>query len=143
MKKMKKFFIIGGIVAVVIIAQIIWLNNPIDILNEDYKGIKEIVIKNGNTGEITHIDDLSEVKYIIDNLNEIELEREGLSIWYSGYSFDTTIYLENGNEYGGFNNFIINSDDTIRKDPFFYKVTKGKIDYDYIQKIVNEKENNK
>jgi len=31
---------------------------------------------------------------------------------------------------------VINSDDTIRKDPFFYSVTKGNIDYSYIEGIV-------
>jgi len=53
-----------------------------------------------------------------------------------GYSFKVTIYLSDGNEAGDWNNFIINSDDTIRKDPFFYSVTKGNIDYSYIESIV-------
>jgi hypothetical protein len=53
-----------------------------------------------------------------------------------GYNFKVTIYLSDGNEAGDWNNFIINSDDTIRKDPFFYSVTKGNIDYSYIEGIV-------
>jgi hypothetical protein len=43
--------------------------------------------------------------------------------------------LLDGNEADGWNDFIINSDDTIRKDPFFYTVNKEKIDYDYIKSI--------
>ena len=31
---------------------------------------------------------------------------------------------------------IINSEDTIRKDPCFYSVVTGKIDYNYIKSIV-------
>lgn len=48
-----------------------------------------------------------------------------------------TIYLSDGNEADGWNNFIINSEDTIRKDPFFYQTASEKIDYEYIADIVN------
>lgn len=75
--------------------------------------------------------------HIIENLNEIKLKRSKPSVGYSGYSFKMTIYLSDGNEADDWNNFIINSDDTIRKDPFFYKVVSEKIDYDYIAGIVN------
>ena len=74
--------------------------------------------------------------HIIDNLNDVEVKRSKPSIGYSGYSFKVTIYLSDGNEADDWNNFIINSDDRIRKDPFFYSVTKGKIDYNYIENIV-------
>ena len=53
-----------------------------------------------------------------------------------GYSFKMTIYLSDGNEADGWNNFIINSENTIRKDPFFYSVVSEEIDYDYIESIV-------
>lgn len=56
---------------------------------------------------------------------------------YSGYSYKVTIYLSDGNEAYDWNIFIINSDNTIRKDPFFYSVTKGKIDNSYIENIVD------
>ena len=46
-----------------------------------------------------------------------------------------TIYLTDGNEADGWNNFIINSETSVRKDPFFYRVTEGSIDYDYIESI--------
>ena len=46
------------------------------------------------------------------------------------------IYLSDGNEAGDWNNFIINSDDTIRKDPFFYSVTKGNICLLYTSRCV-------
>ena len=69
-------------------------------------------------------------------MNDVEVKRAKLSVGYSGYSFKVTIYLSDGNEADDWNNFIINSDDSIRKDPFFYSVTKGKIDYNYIEDIV-------
>lgn len=40
-----------------------------------------------------------------------------------------------GEEADGWNDFIINSDSLLRKDPFFYSVTSGNIDYNYIESI--------
>lgn len=41
------------------------------------------------------------------------------------------------NQADDWNNFLINSDDTIRKDSFFYPVIKGNIDYDYKKKFIS------
>lgn len=117
----------------------IWYNVPINLMDLEHDEVMEIVVFNGNTGNATHITDEAQIKYIIENLNEIKLKRSKPSVGYSGYSFKMTIYLSDadGNEADGWNNFIINSDDTIRKDPFFYKVVSEKIDYNYIAGIVN------
>ena len=95
----------------------------------------EITVFNGNTGKLTHITDEEEIEHIIENLNDVKIKRYKPSVGYSGYSFKMTIYLTDGNEADGWNNFIINSEDTIRKDPFFYRVTEGNIDYEYIESI--------
>ena len=113
-----------------------WYNIPIDLINLDPNEVMEIVVFNGNSGNTTHIEDKEQIQHIIDNLNDVEVKRSRLSAGYSGYSFKVTIYLSDGNEAGDWNNFIINSDDTISKDPFFYSVIKGKIDYNYIENIV-------
>lgn len=76
------------------------------------------------------------------NLNSIKLKRGKISTGYTGYSFKTTIYLNNGEEAGGWNNFIINSKNTIRKDPFFYKVVEGSIDYQYINTLIQKQSKN-
>jgi len=52
-----------------------------------------------------------------------------------GYSFKTTIYKANGKVY---RKFIINSTDTIRNDPFFYKDSLSSIDYAYIRNLIKE-----
>lgn len=132
----KKTAILLPVIAVLIAGIIVWYNAPIDLMNLDCNEVMEIVVFNGNSGNTTHIKDKGQILHIIDNLNDIELRRSKLSVGYSGYSFKVTVYLSDGNEADGWNNFIINSDDTIRKDPFFYSVTKGKIDYGYIENIV-------
>ncbi|MGN0177834.1 MAG: hypothetical protein ACI4DY_00115 [Monoglobaceae bacterium] len=132
----KKVPILLSIALILFVGIAVWYNAPIDLMNLDANEVMEIVIFNGNSGNTTHIEDKEQIQHIIDNLNDVEVKRSKLSAGYLGYSFKVTIYLSDGNEADDLNNFIINSDDTIRKDPFFYSVTKGKIDYNYIENIV-------
>ena len=132
----KKIIILLSAMAILFAGIAIWYNTPIDLMDLDHNEVMEIVVFNGNSGNTTHIKDKEQIQHIIANLNDVEVKRSKLSVGYSGYSFKVTIYLSDGNEADDWNNFIINSDDSIRKDPFFYSVTKGKIDYNYIEDIV-------
>ena len=132
----KKIIILLSAMAILFAGIAIWYNTPIDLMDLDHNEVMEIVVFNGNSGNTTHIKDKEQIQHIIANLNDVEVKRAKLSVGYSGYSFKVTIYLSDGNEANDWNNFIINSDDSIRKDPFFYSVTKGKIDYNYIEDIV-------
>lgn len=133
---MKKKVPILSVVLILLVGIAVWYLAPIDLMNLDANEVLEIVIFNGNSGNTTHIEDKEQIQHIIGNLNDVEVKRSKLSAGYTGYSFKVTIYLSDGNEADDWNNFIINSEDTIRKDPFFYSVTKGTIDYNYIESIV-------
>ncbi len=133
----KKAAIFASIAVIVLVIFAIWFNTTIDLMNLDSNEISEIVVFNGNTGKATRITDESQIENIINNLNDIKLKRWQPSVGYMGYSFKMTIYLSDGKKAGGWNDFIINSSDTIRKDPFFYTVIEGSIDYDYIGSIVD------
>lgn len=132
----KRIAILLAAVVIILIGFAVWYRVPIDLTDLDPDDVMEIIVFNGNTGNATHITDTEQIQHIIENLNSVEIQRSGLSVGYSGYSFKTTIYLSDGNEAGGWNNFVINSDTTIRKDPFFYSVTEGTLDYSYIESIV-------
>lgn len=135
---MKKRVAIFASIAVILLGiLIIWYNTSIDLMDLDPNYVMEIVVFNGNTGNDTHITDKSQIENIIDDLNSVEIKRGKLSVGYSGYSFKITIYLSNGNMASGWNNFIINSSNSLRKDPFFYTVVDGDIDYNYIDSIVD------
>ena len=129
-------FILVSMVIILLVGIIVWYNAPIKLMDLDHNEIMEIVVFNGNSGNTTHIKDDEQIQHIIDNLNDIKVKRSKLSAGYSGYSFKVTIYLADGSEAGDWNNFIINPDYSISKDPFFYSVIKGKIDYNYIKNIV-------
>lgn len=132
----KKASIVLAAVLILISGVAVWYCAPIDLISLDPNEVMEIVIFDGNTGNATHIEDQEQIRHIIDNLNDIEVKRSKPSVGYTGYRFRTTIYLSDGNEADDWNNFIINSDETIRKDPFFYSVIKGKIDYSYMESIL-------
>lgn len=133
----RKLTVLLTIAVIILAGAVIQYNIPIDLMNLEHDEVMEIVVFNGNTGNATHIKDKKQIEHIINNLNDIELKRSKPSVGYLGYSFKMTVYLSDGNEAGDWNNFIINSDDTIRKDPFLYKVVSEKIDYDYIADIVD------
>lgn len=132
----KKVSIFLAVALILIVGVAVWYNAPIDLISLEPDEVMEIVVFNGNSGNATHIKDKEQIQHIIDSLNDIEVKRSKPSVGYMGYSYRMTIYLTNGNEADGWNNFIINSDDTIRKDPFFYSVVRGKIDYSYIENTV-------
>lgn len=131
----KKAKTVIAVLAVLAAGFLLWYNLPIKLLDLEPQNVMEIKVFNGNTGKLTHITDEEEIEHIIENLNDVKIKRYKPSVGYSGYSFKMTIYLTDGNEADGWNNFIINSEDTIRKDPFFYRVTEGNIDYEYIESI--------
>lgn len=133
----QKLKILLVVVVALLVGVGIWYNVPIDLMDLEHDDVMEIVVFNGNTGKTTHITDQTQIEYVIENLNEVKMKRSKPSVGYAGFSFQITIYLSNGDEANDWNNFIINSEDTIRKDPFFYKVVSGKIDYDYLAGIVD------
>ena len=132
----KKIVIVLSVILICLIGVIVWYNTPLGFTDLAPDEVMEIVVFNGNSGETTHITDEQQIQHIIQNLNDVEVKRSKPSVGYMGYSFKMTIYLSDGNEADGWNNFIINSENTIRKDPFFYSVVSGEIDYDYIESIV-------
>lgn len=138
----RKLIIILSIISIVFISGVILYTKPLDLIQLNPEDVLEISIFDGNTGTSLHLTKNEDITYIINNLNSIKLRRGKISTGYTGYSFKTTIYLNNGEEADDWNNFIINSKDTIRKDPFFYKVVEGSIDYQYINTLVQKQNKN-
>jgi len=113
----------------------IWWNAPTKIIDIEPSEISKITVFDGNTGNSITITGESYIGHIIDNLNNVSLKKYKVSVGYVGYSFRTTIYDIDGNVY---DELYINSDEIIRKDPFFYRDNQGRIDYQYIQDLFDE-----
>jgi hypothetical protein len=136
MTKIARIFMI---VIVIGVMTWIWWVVPTKIVSINAMEVQKIEIFNGNSGEVIVISDRSEIEHIINNLNSISFKRDKISIGYMGISFKTTIYKSNGRVY---KKFIINSNDTIRKDPFFYKDSSKSIDFKYFEKLFINQERN-
>lgn len=130
--------ILLSVVVWVIIGGWVWFKFPIDMMEVNPEEIMEIHVLDGNTGNSVSIFDKEDIFHIIENLNTIKLKREKLSVGCTGYSFKITIYGFYGEEIDGWNNFIISSSDTVRKDPFFYKVIDGSIDYEFFKGLIEK-----
>ncbi|MBO5282042.1 MAG: hypothetical protein J6B43_02780 [Lachnospiraceae bacterium] len=137
MWKRKQKALISILAAVVIVIGIlsVWYFFPKTFLDGIEAGdVKSISVFDGNTGKSFHIDAPEEIQYIVENIQGIEMERDNISVNYSGYSFRMSFYGENAKV---LDRFIINSADTIRCDPFFYRCDGG-LCYDYLRELENK-----
>ena len=133
MQSKNKLIRLFCVTAIILIGGLVWWNVPTSMVNIPSSEVSEIMIFNGNTGKETSITDKKEIEHIIGNLNAISVKKEKVSLGHMGYSFRTTIYNTDGAVY---KEFIINSNNTIRKDPFFYRDSSESIDYEYIQELL-------
>jgi len=127
MKKVSAFILITILLVILIC---VWWFVPSKMSRITPQEVLRIEIFNGNNGQEIAITERSEIEHIVNNINSISFRKSKISIGYMGYSFRTTIYKSNGHVY---KTFIINSEDTIRKDPFFYRDSTGSINYNYIK----------
>lgn len=132
---MKKKYILYGIAAVVVIAVIIvciWYFSPKTFLkNVDASDVSAISVFNGSTGKSFTIENTDEIKYIVENIQSIEMKRDNISSNYDGFSFSLTFKDADGKT---LDSFIVNSDDTIRDDPFFYRCDGG-LCFEYLKSL--------
>lgn len=118
---------------IVIVALFItWYFTPKTFLkNIESTDVKDISVFDGNTGKSFKINDPEEIAYIVENIQGIEMKRDNISVNYIGYSFRMSFYGENET---ALESFYMNSDDTIRSDPFFYHCDDG-LCYDYLKEL--------
>jgi hypothetical protein len=108
---------------------------PHKVVSLDPSNVSRIAVFDGNTGYSIEITDAKDIDHIISNLNKVTFQKGESAFGYMGYSFSTTIFDENGER---LEEFIINSNDTIRYNGFFYTSKDQFIDYDYIAKLVRK-----
>lgn len=98
----------------------------------DPSDVDHINIVDGNTGVRFVVDDQEDIRYIIENIQSKSLRRSGISIGRMGYLFSIS-YADN-NDKTIIPAFFINGEDTIRKDPFFYRC-EGGLCVDYLKEL--------
>lgn len=108
---------------------------PHKVISIDPSNVSRIAVFDGNTGYSIEITEAKDIDHIISNLNKITFQKGKSAFGYMGYSFSTKMFDENGRRV---EEFIINSNDTIRYNGFFYRSKDHLIDYDYIAKLVRK-----
>ena len=132
--KNKKFRLIIAITFVFVAALAIWYFMPTAFLSKvNPSDIKSISVFDGNTGESFDFSDTDEIRYVVENIQSTIMKKDTLSMGYTGYSFRISFFDENENE-KEMESFIINSSNTIRKDPFFYR-RDGDLCFDYLKEL--------
>lgn len=132
--KRKKIILIS-FVAFIIVALVIlgvWYYTPKTFLNNlDASEVMSISVFDGNTGKGFVVEIPEEIRQIVENIQQNQMKRHKISVGYSGYSFRMQFVDKSGKI---IDSFIINSSDTIRDDPFFYRCDGG-LCYDYMKDL--------
>ena len=94
--------------------------------------VESVELFSGQTGKGVTVTDAETVDGICEALSGAKLRANGISLGRMGYAIRVTVH-ESG---GGERSFIVNSADTVRRDPFFYEPVSGEIDYDYLVGLI-------
>ncbi|MDD6044104.1 MAG: hypothetical protein PUC76_00405 [Clostridia bacterium] len=131
-RKQKILLLLIAIVIVIIVVLAVWYFSPKTFLSGiEATDVKSISVFDGSTGKRFDIDDPEEIKYIVKNIQDNEMERDKISVNYSGSAFQMSFRSENEKI---LDSFAINGDNTIRSDPFFY-CCDGGLCYDYLKEL--------
>lgn len=131
---MKKAKYIVPIIGVVMIGIGLWSwQKPIKFLEHiDENKISRIEVFNGHTGNSFMIEHKDDIAFILSNIQNAKLERDTMSLGYMGYRYRLEFYNLAGRK---IEELIINSEDAIRKDPFFYKDLNRGLCVEYLELI--------
>ncbi len=127
----KKILIPIFVVAILIILAVVYCFMPKTFgKNVKPSEVDHINVFDGNTGIGFTITNTEDIKYIVENIQSHPMKKDGISLGRMGYSFKIS-YIDS-NDKDVISEFILNSEDIIRKDPFFY-VCDGGLCFDYIK----------
>ena len=130
---MKKTITIFLTVVCIIIAGFVWYRMPTQLLpGVKASDVSRIEVFDGNTGKGFDIDAGADIARILDDLQSATIRREGISLGHMGERFRLTFYDTNAKE---LTHFTVNSETTIRRDPFFYRDSTGSLCVDVLEEL--------
>lgn len=124
-----KKLIIALVALVIPVSLIIWTrpNHFLDDIKSE--NIHAISVRDGSTGKDFEITGQEDITFIVEKIQAQSFKKDGLSIFNMGTLYTMHFYDADKKLIA---KFILNSNDTLRKDPFFYKATStmsGLIEY--------------
>lgn len=122
----KRYFVAAALIAS-IAAAVIWRNMPVQFLRGVLpERIAAVEVFNGSTGRGFTVDNEEDIYYILKNIQTKQLKRRSVSVGYMGYLYRLKFVDKNGKN---IEEFIVNSENTIRKDPYFYETEDLCVEY--------------
>ena len=121
-----------------ITATVWWIAPSTPIKSLDGCEIAEIEVFCGSTGKAFTVTDADTVKAIADGVTDTTLRKSGWSKNIDGYSYYLTFIDEGGEAIGS---VIVDSADTLRCDPFFYRSSKP-LPFDLLRSLEEEANTN-
>ena len=126
----KRRFIFLAAVSVLLLAALFWWATPVTFLEGiPADKVTSIEVFDGGTGIGFTVVAPEDIQYIVSNLQQASMQREKLSLGYMGTRFRLTFYDDSGVP---LETLIVNSANTIRKDPFFYRNPDASLCLDYL-----------
>lgn len=117
----KKVSIVMGIATMlIIVCFIVWISPRNFLKGIKAENIAMISVRDGSTGNIFEIINQEDVQFIVERIQSQSFKRDRVSLFLMGTLYTMSFFDSNDNPVA---EFILNADDTIRKDPFFYKTT--------------------
>lgn len=84
--------------------------------------VAAIEVFDGSTGARFTLCDPDEIAAVVQSIQEIRMRRDGLSVGHDGTRFHLRLTDAEGDE---LERLILNSESTVRDDPFFYRCDGG------------------
>ena len=133
MKKKCIFCDVLFIFLIGVIAVCSWRFAPVSFLKDvDSSEVASIDVFNGGTGRRMILEDPQEIDAIVKNVQSAKMRKGKRSSDYDGFAFSLRFQDKDGNE---IDSFIINSNDQIRDDPFFYECVSGELCISYLREL--------
>ena len=133
-KKIKYLFIIPAIAAGIVI--LLWQLPTYFLRDTEPEEIASIHIFNGNSGNEFEVTDTEDIAFITEHIRQSAFKKDRCSLMYSGFLYRMHFVHADGQK---IQSFIVNSDDTIRKDPFFYTCDGNMGVVAYLEHLENER----
>ena len=117
----KKVSIVMGIATMlIIVCFIVWISPRNFLKGIKAENIAMISVRDGSTGNIFEIINQEDIQFIVERIQSQSFKKDRVSLFLMGTLYTMSFFDSNNNLVA---EFILNADDTIRKDPFFYKTT--------------------
>ena len=135
---MKRGWMIFGIVVAVVVIVIGCYKWPVRLTKMNTSEVGLIVLQDGTTGNRVEISDTETIEKVMGQFHSIKMRRGKLSAGYGGYHIWVRVCKP---DMEIVSDFTVSGKGYIRKDPFFYTISEGTIDVEYLELLIAEAQN--